>query len=314
MNKGKLLTESGVLLALYAVMLFLVVYIPVLGIILMFLLPIPFVLIATKQNLGWSFGSFFVAILLTVLIGSFAAIPITMIFGLIGITMGYYLQKGKSNLQMFIVSVLVFIVCTLLIFIGSIVLMDVNLFETSKQIIEQSIKQSSEMLTTLGQNKEQIEKLTEQVMVTIQTMGTLLPSYLVLSSVIMVGIVFVACKPIINRFSNKKLSIAPIRDIQLPKSLLWYYLIIMIASLFIQVERGDYLYSVLLNLGFTLQFFIFLQGISFVFFFSNAKKWPKPIPVIVIIFAMITALSPFIRILGIMDLGFPFRENIQKKS
>lgn len=314
MNSGRKLAESGVLLALYAVMLFIVVYIPVIGMILMFLLPVPFVLITIKQNLAWSFLCLLAASLLTVLIGTFAAIPLTVMFGLIGITMGYHLQNNKSKLQMYIVSVLIFIICMLVLFVGSIVLLDINMVEQTKQIMEQSLDQSTATLQALGQNPEQIQKLTEQISISLKTMQTLLPSYLVLSSIIMVGLIFLASKPIINRFSDKKLSIAPVRDIQLPKSLLWYYLIIMIASLFINVEQGDYLYSVLLNLSFSLQFFMLLQGISFVFFFSNAKGWAKPIPIVIVISTMILALSPFIRIVGIMDLGFPLREKITRKS
>ena len=309
MNKGRNLAEGGLLLALYTILLFITLYVPLIGTILMFVLPVPFILIALKQNLKWSFLFLAASTFMNIILGSIPAIPVTVMFGLIGITIGYYIQCNKSQLQMYIISVLIFIFGILAIFIGSMVLFDFNYIEETINMVESSLEQSEQMLTALGQE----EGVTETISQNLELIQTILPSFLVICSIIMVGIIFLVCKPIINRFSDKKLIIGKVRDMQLPKSLLWYYLFIMISSLFFSEEDGQLIYTFLVNGIYLLQFLILLQGFSFIFYFSNIKGWPKGIPITVVVLSVLLPFAPFVRILGIMDLGFPLRKTLTGK-
>ncbi|MGM9924390.1 MAG: YybS family protein [Bacillus sp. (in: firmicutes)] len=313
MNEGRKLAEGGVLLALYAIMLFLVLYIPLLGTILMFLLPVPFVLFGTKHDVKWSFLFLGAGILVTMIVGGYFSAPITIIFGLVGIVMGYYIRTNKSKLQMFVISTLIFIAGILAMFAVSVVLFDVNYVEETIRMMDDAIEQSGALLTSMGQG-EQSEKMLEQVRSSMDLIQVLLPSFIAISSIIIMAITFLACKPIINRFSSHKFEMAPIRDIVLPKSLLWYYLFIMIGSLLMNPAQGSISYTVISNLLFTLQFFILIQGYSLVFFFSDVKGWPKAVPIIITIVTIIIPLSPIIRILGIIDLGFPLRKMLNHKQ
>lgn len=313
LNKGRELAEGGVLLAIYAIMLFIVIYIPFAGMIVMFLLPVPFILYGIKHDIKMSFLFLGAAVLLTIIISSPLTIPLTVMFGLVGIIMGYHIRTNKSKLQMFIVSVLTFIACLLAMFIISIVLFDFNFVKETVNIMEQAIDQSANIVSSVSQG-EQIQPMIDKLKSSLAFVETLLPSFLVISSTILVAIIFVACKPIINRVSDQKFEMSPIRDITLPKSLLWYYLFIMIVSLVINPEQGSYSFSVISNLLIALQFFILIQGYSLLFFLSNAKGLPKALPVIITIFTFVVPIFiSFIRILGIIDLGFPIREKIVKK-
>lgn len=311
LNSGKRLAESGVLLALFAIMIFIVTYIPILGVVLTFLLPVPIALVAIKYNLGWSFLFLLASSIITLIIGNIVFVPITLLFGIVGIIMGYYIQTNKSHLQMFIVSVLVFISGILAMLIGVFKLADIN-FDSIIAVIEQSTEKYSEMLASIGQ-AEQSEQVFEMMTSFLEMVQILLPSILVLSSIIFVAIVFLACRPLINRFSSGKLNIAPVRNLQLPKSLLWYYLFIMIGSLFIDAEKGDFMYTAILNITYCLQFLLLLQGISLIFFFSETKRWSKAVPITIVTFSLLLPLASIVRILGIMDLGFQIREKLVHK-
>ena len=50
LNSGRKITEGGVLLALYSVLLLMTIYLPIIGGILFFFLPIPFILMAIKHS------------------------------------------------------------------------------------------------------------------------------------------------------------------------------------------------------------------------------------------------------------------------
>jgi len=312
LNKGRQLAVGGLLLAIFSIMLLITIYVPIIGVIMMFILPIPFIFIAVENDLKWSLAFLIAACFLTVILGHIFSVPLTIMMGSIGITIGYYLRTGKSRLQMYILSVLLFIANMLLIFITSMVLMDINYIDKTIERMNVIIDQSERMFNSLGQNKESIDMLM-QFKDSLQLIEVLLPSFIVIASVVLVGVIFIGCKPIINRFSSKKLLIAPLRELQLPKSLLWYYLFTMIASLFIGLSDGI-AYTVVSNLLFCLQFFVMLQGYSFLFFISNKKNWSKAIPIIVVILSFLlpfaSIVAPFIRILGIIDLGFSLRKKL----
>lgn len=102
-----------------------------------------------------------------------------------------------------------------------------------------------------------------------------------------------------------------------PESLLWYYLITMLLALFVNTDKNSFVYMAITNLFFILQFFILLQGYSLIFYIAHVKSWVKAIPVLIVVFSLllpIPIITTAVRFLGIIDLGFPFRETIKKKE
>ncbi len=61
MNNGRKIAEGGVLLAVYVLLLFITVQIPLLGMVTFFFLPIPFILVMIKEKISWLFGFLAVA-------------------------------------------------------------------------------------------------------------------------------------------------------------------------------------------------------------------------------------------------------------
>jgi len=312
LNKGRQLAVGGVLLALFSILLLITIYVPFIGFFVMFILPIPFIFIALENKIKWSLLFLLAAAFLTVILGHIFSLPLTFMMGSIGLTIGHYLRTDKSRIQMFIMSILLFIANMLVIFITSFILLDINYIDKTIERLETIIEQSGVMMASLGESDKSLDML-DQLSESLLLVEALLPSFIVISSVVLVGIVFLSCKPIINRFSSKKLTVAPLRELQLPKSLLWYYLFIMIASLFVKSTDG-FVYTVVINLLFCLQFFVLLQGYSFLFYISNVKSWSKAIPITFVIGSILlpfaSIIAPFIRILGIIDLGFGLRKKL----
>ena len=69
----------------------------------------------------------------------------------------------------------------------------------------------------------------------------------------------------------------------------------------------------IMNILFILQLFMLLQGFSFLFYISHVKGWVKAIPIILVVVSLLNPIMlTIVRILGIIDLSFPFREAISK--
>ena len=56
------------------------------------------------------------------------------------------------------------------------------------------------------------------------------------------------------------------KDIQLPKSIVWYYVIFILLSTFIKVEPTSYLHMVFSNLYVIFALLLVLQGLTFITF------------------------------------------------
>src|SRR5699024_10046419 len=95
MKDSKKITD-GALLTVIFMLLMLGTFIPVLAIICMFLLPVPFVLYTARHNIKPAFLMYAAAILLTVLLATLLPLPLTVTTGLGGILLGYSIYKGLS--------------------------------------------------------------------------------------------------------------------------------------------------------------------------------------------------------------------------
>ncbi|RID82953.1 DUF2232 domain-containing protein [Peribacillus asahii] len=313
MNKGKKIAEGGMLLALYSILLFITINIPFLGMITFFLLPIPFVLVMIKETISWSIGFLAVASVLGIVIGTILSLPTVLLTGVLGIVIGYHVKHNKSTIQMFISSVLAFLVGSLLILIATNIILDINVVDETLTMVEESMETSFDMMDMLGQNVT--DDVKQQMRDSIEMIPMLIPSMLVISAMVMAYIFILASQPFIKRFSDKVVKWPLFRELRLPKSILWYYLITLVATFFVNTDDHSYVNMAILNLMFILQLFILLQGFSLVFYISYVKGWVKFVPILITIVSLLNPIFlTIVRILGIIDLGFPFREAITKSK
>jgi uncharacterized protein YybS (DUF2232 family) len=311
-TQGRRIAEGGVLLAIFSSMIFLSIQIPILGIILMFCMPVPFILFATKNTISWSVGFVLISALLATIFGTLVAAPTAIMIGLMGITIGSFINRNKQALDTYIAAVLVFLVTVILFYGAAVVFLDFNIVKISMDMMRDAIVQSQDTMKNLGQPVNKV--ILERFDAAMKLAQTLLPSLIVVSSMVMVMLFFYASNPLVKRFRGKQIPILAFREIRLPKSLLWYYLIVMVSTYFINPVPEQFSYTILMNLLFMLQFFMVLQGHSFVFYFCHEKKWPKALPISIIFLSLIMPIVLFfVKFLGIIDLGFNLREKIQKK-
>ncbi|RSD22301.1 YybS family protein [Mesobacillus subterraneus] len=307
------LTEGAVLLAIFAVLLLITLYVPVLGTVVLFFLSLPFMLFGAKYD-GKSTAVFTIAaVLISLILGSFLAIPMALAFGATGAVMGYMVREGKSREASYIAGSVVFLVNIVAQYALSIVLFNINAIEEMVEILRASVDQSIKLMEQLGQAPDQ--KVVDQLALMVDMVETLVPSMFVMAAFSITFLLQLAAVPFLKRFGVKVPNWRPFRELQFPKSILWYYLIAMVAALIMQPEEGTYWYWAISNLTFILQMLMVLQGLSLVFYFTHLKGYSKAIPIIVVVLLF---LFPFVlyivRILGIIDLGFDLRKRLGEKK
>jgi uncharacterized protein YybS (DUF2232 family) len=307
------LTEGAILLAIFAVLLLITLYIPGLGMVVNFFLSLPFLMFGAKHD--WKSTAVFTlaAVLLSMILGSFLAMPLALAFGTTGAVMGYMVREGKSRFAVYIAGSVVFLVNLVGQYALSIVLFNINFIDEMVTIFRSSVDQAIKMLEQMGQTPD--EKLIKQFETMVDMIEVLVPSMFVMSSFLIVFLLQLASFPFMKRFGIKVPVWRPYRELNLPKSILWYYLITMIIALVMQPEQGTYWFWVISNLSFILQMLMVLQGIAFVFYFTHIKEYTKAVPIIVIVLMFLLPFVLYIvRILGIIDLGFDLRKRLGEKK
>lgn len=306
MNPLRSITEGAILTALYSIFLLALLFLPLVGTFFMFILPLPFIIYVVRHSFKKGFLLLTVALIITYIIGSIAALPLTFMFGTTGMIMGYFYSTQKNPFAVLISGSLSFILNFVLMYIISIIFFQINFIEDTKKMMYQSIQSAEKMVSAIGQPTDQFKMMYDYI----DMISYIVPSAIVIISIVLAFITQFFGNQLLKRFKQDIKSFPPLRQWQFPKSVLWYYLIVTIIMM-IGVEQGTMLFTIVVNLFIVLEITMTIQGLSFVFYYFYEKNKGIAIPVtILIISLLIPFLLYIIRILGIIDLGFNLRKRM----
>ncbi|PEP31453.1 hypothetical protein CN575_22620 [Bacillus wiedmannii] len=309
MKNTKFITEGAALLAIYAMLLLISMYVPILGTVVTFALPLPFILLTIKYRLSNAFVIFTAALFITVIVSQPMNLVKTTMFGLIGIVLGYMYKKQKKPVEILMAGTLAYLIGIMLIYVASIKFFNIDLMKQMQNMLNESMAQSEKIVTAAGMpiSKEQKELFAQFN----DVLQTFFPSLLVMVSVCFSWITVMISGSVLRKLKHDVIPWPKFKDIQLPKSIVWYYVIFILLSTFIKVEPTSYLHMVFSNLYVIFALLLVLQGLTFIAFLAHSKGFTKGVPIISFIVCMfIPMLFPLVTILGIIDLGISLRSKI----
>ncbi|RAZ67104.1 YybS family protein [Planococcus maitriensis] len=307
-QKTRQLTNGAMMTALFAVLLAISVYVPVLSLISTLFLALPIAWYSAKYPVKASALVAVVGVVLSFLIGGLLSLPLTLIHIPLGLMIGLSIQYRKSKLFMFMGASIVLLLSLMVQYMAAIAFFGINFLEEFMVTMRSSYEQAGTWLERLGsESTEEYEELVAQFMLTFET---LLPTLLILSVFTTVWVLLLILLPILKRLGIEVPKFPPFREMRLPKSVLWYYLIVILVSLLSDFEQGTMAYMIFANASMLLQFLLFLQGVSFYHFYIHQEGWPRWVTVLVTVLAF--PLQSFTSIIGILDLGFDIRGWIKR--
>jgi uncharacterized protein YybS (DUF2232 family) len=308
------LTEGAILLASMAALILISIYVPLVGGIVTIAIPLPFILFSAKNNVKMITAFVVAAIFISFFAGSLRGLALMLIHGSAGVVIGYLLQKNRSRNVILMASTLTLAIGMVIFYSASAAFFQMDILHELKTSVTESIKQSEVVLKAQGQ-EDQIEKLQEQGTLMVKQITTIAPTALIFAAVAASFVIQWISFPVIKRFGVKVKPWGSFRNLSLPKSLLWYYLIALGAMLLFHPHEGTYMYSVLINVRAVLETLIIVQGLAFLFYIFHQRSVAKGLGVLVVILTlMIPIVRYIIMILGITDLGFDFRKQFEKKE
>lgn len=301
-NQTRRITHGAMMVALFTILLAISTYTPVLNIVTIWFIPLPIAWYSAKYSRSFSLLVTLVSIAISFFIGGIITLPIAFVLAAIGFVMGDVIRLEKSKVFLFMSTALTVLVSVTIDYILSVKFFNMDILKEMTTKVRESYEKSNELAKSMT---GQAPISTEQLDTMINTMQMGMPTIVTLLVLFLTFIIISVNLPLLRRLGLKVPKFAPFRDLRLPRAVLWYYLAVLIITLFVKPDIDTFIYMVVLNLSFLLSTLFLLQGISFIHFFMHQQGWPKWTIVVGTILAF--PLSQFVTLLGIADLGFNIR-------
>lgn len=309
-NNVRSMLEGALISGIFLVLMFTTIYTP-LGIVTAMALPVPFTIYAARHDWKKSVLVVIASGLLTIFIGALPSIFSALFAGMIGVVMGILYRQKRSAFQVFIGGTLASLVFLLGSLVVSYYFLNINPVTTVQEMMNESIEMSRSIMEQIGPtDDEQVEMLSNLVAM----IGKMVPMLLILGSAQFAIINHWFSRKVLHRLGTAVPAFPPFREWRWPKSIMYYYLAVLVASMVVGAQGGDFWETIIINIKPILDIMMIIQGLSFLFFFSYNKGWGKGIPILAVVLVFIFPPFPFILVLlGILDLGMDLRKQSSKK-
>ncbi len=313
MNQSKQLTDGALLTAVFIGILLVSMFIPILAMVSIFLLPIPFILYTSRHDWKPALLMLTAALLITILLTTIYTLPLTIVAGLGGILIGSAIYRKLTAYETWARGTFGFIIGLLFAFVFTQFVFDVNILQQFKQMTTESMEMSSGVIEQFATD-EQTEELKATMEETMNSLVDLFPFFLAASAILFAFVSQWVSYKVINRLDRKNLHFPPFRDLRFPVAIIFVYVIALLFA-YIFTDPDSMLYMATQNLLVITQMLVTIQGFSFLFFYTHHKNMTKAFPIICTILALFIPILLFIvRFIGIIDLGFELRDRLAKKK
>ncbi len=268
---------------------------------------VPAVLLYLKTNRAW-FSAFAVAVLGvgSALAGplAFAFLGIAVTTMIPGIAMGEAYRRGGTARKAVTTGVVAYLAVYLITILVATML-GVNLTSTIGDTVRDGLAFFPENMSSI---------LTEETIHQfIQLSVMMIPFYLIATSTFLATLTHTIARRLSKLTRGGTIpQLPPIRDWRLPRSFVWYYLIALFAELFVPVDPGSFVSTIVVNIVPLLMLAFVVQGVSFLFFlgYTKGKMWIPWLGVVAVV--LFNPLFMPFSLLGVFDTAFPIRDRFRK--
>ncbi|MCP1527962.1 YybS family protein [Bacillus pumilus] len=312
MKQTKALVEGAIMISIFSVMTLFYLYVPLLSIIFFLAAPIPIILYTIRHGLKKGIAAGAIGIVISFLIGSINGLMTAPILIAVGLGMGVFYSRRQPG-NAIIAGALIYLFSFLISFVVSVQLFQVDIMGIAKESIEQMIPMLESVLKQSGASEQDIAKQLKQFREMQDTALSALPVALLMLVTLTAFVNHWFVKPLIKRFVKDMPALKKFKDMRLPKSMVWYYLLTLLLML-IQTEKGSFLSLVQTSAFQILFILVLIQGFSFIFYYCHEKSISKAVPIFAIVLGVLyPPVAVIVRIIGIADIGFDLREKVKNK-
>ena len=308
-NQTKKLAHGAMMAAVFAVLIAIGYYVPVVWVVSILISPLPIAWYSASYERSQAISMTIIAVAITFFLGGLLILPKAIVFGVAGLVIGDAIRLKKSKLYLFIATSLAILFTFAIIYLISIRLFNVDFIKDSFELWKESFIQG---VNLSEQVSGQVAITKDQLDLTINLFNAIIPALITISVSLFALAIISINLPILKRFKINVPKFSQFKSMRLPKAVLWYYLIVLIITMFINPAIGTPLYVIILNFSVILWVLLTLQGVSFIYFIIDGKKLPKFLKVLTAFFSV--PFYSIVLLVGVLDLGFNIRQMIVGKK
>ncbi|MGI6575065.1 MAG: YybS family protein [bacterium] len=309
-EKTRSLVEAAVLAALTVILLLPTIYLPLLGMLTLFVWPVPITILGVRHGFRLSLLAMITAgFIAGILTHPITAGTMVIWLGFLGLALGYCFHKRYGAFKCLAIGSMTVLASTLLLFLISLLVFGVNPFTQWQNIFTESSAGVLEFYRSIGVAESQLAEMEAIYGEMIERFRYLLPATLLMGSVFTAFLNFSVASMVMKKLKQPVADLPPFTLWRFPRNLVWGY-VVGIAFLF-----GGIYYdvSLLLEIGENIQLifsFIFgLAGLAVVQYLLQRYGVPKFFRAIAAFFILINPLFfQLAAFLGILDIFFDFRK------
>ncbi len=309
MTQTRSLVESALLTGL-SVLLYIGSAIPVVGMLLIFLSPVPLAILEMRHDLRRGFMALLVGSLLVLIIeGPIQGLSYALGFSALGLALGRIIELKRSAVEILAWGSLVSLACKLALAVIMFQVTGLNPMNLDVSGMEKTL----DMMLRLPVGLEQAAAMKQQIEAMMKVLPLIVPATLILVSIIDTLLCYWITGRVVRRLNHMDLPhLPPFTGWRFPVSVLWAFMgALLCMVLGARDPRFAFLTRVGLNLQVLSQFIFVLQGMSLAAWFMNRAGWGKTLRnfVLVLVF-LIPMLSTLANYAGIFDMCWDFRSHI----
>ena len=307
--KSKPLVEAALMAAITFILMMLTTF-PIFDAIGVFLIPIPIALLYLRHSKKVAWLSTIVSgILLGVFYSPFAGIQSIIVYGLMGITLGYCIKNNKSPVKtlVFLIGVNAF-GSILQLTLGLAVFSKISLNDFLQQVVD-TFQEVINTISSMGINNPAAEQVLEiYKAIDVNFLMMILPLILISQIIIGAFLNVTIAKSILKKLGYKMESLPPFSTWYLDTRFGAVLILICCIATILKVKNVPYGDTAFFTAYYMLLFAFVIQGLSVVsYFLKNKLKLTNGFIVLIEVMIMLSSLVMFVFILGLSDLIMDIR-------
>lgn len=310
-HKTSAMVEAGIMAAIAIVMALIIMYVPVLGVFVNFLWPLPIVICGCRHGLKWSIMTLLVAtIIIAMLMSPINAFFLAAIFGLLGLILGECMRRHLSPMKLMLYGSVGGIIALVLNIVLSFLVLGIDPINMMFTSFDESLVQLAEYYREHGMSEADIKTSIDSYKEMFRMMRIIMPGAFFLCAPVMAFVNYIAAKKILVKLGESFENFPDFVLLKVPKWVLWPYCISLLAvTYFYQTDQSSWMYNVSVNMQTVCSFVLVFQGIVLLYWFVDTRKKPRWWANIgmLLLFA-IPIFSQIMVYVGAFDLVFDFRK------
>ena len=312
MTNARSLTEAALLTGLSVVLYLGANFIPLLGLGLIFLSPVPLVILEMRHDLKMGLVSLIVGSLLAMLVsGPVSALSYALGFALMALALGRIIELKTNAIEIIGWGSLVSLACKLSLAVIMFYVTGINPMNLDLPSVQKALDMIGGLpgITVSPEMRAQFEQM-------LKIVPLIVPAIFIMAAVMDCLICYWVSGKVIKRLSHIELpKLPPFTDWRFPPSVLWAFAACIICSMLgARYPQLAFLTRASLNVTLLVQYLFILQGLSFVAWWLESKniRGFGRNAILVLAFFM-PLLSQLVTYAGMFDMCFNFRDRLGRR-